>query len=61
MPRHLGNGKVIQNIVRLVLNDGKLTLVADATQIRLAQGHMTTIDASLQNTFILGLLLPTLL
>lgn len=43
---HLGNGKVIQNSA-IGFKDGKLTLVADATQIRLAQGaYNTTIDAS---------------
>jgi imidazolonepropionase-like amidohydrolase len=43
---HLGNGKVIQNSA-IGFKDGKLTLVADATQIRLAQGaYDTTIDAS---------------
>jgi imidazolonepropionase-like amidohydrolase len=43
---HLGNGKVIQNSA-IGFKDGKLTLVADATKIRLAQGsYDTTIDAS---------------
>jgi imidazolonepropionase-like amidohydrolase len=43
---HLGNGQVIQNSA-IGFKDGKLTLVADATQIRLAQGsYDTTIDAS---------------
>lgn len=43
---HLGNGKVIQNSA-IGFKDGKLTLVADATAIRLAQGsYDTTIDAS---------------
>lgn len=43
---HLGNGKVIQNSA-IGFKDGKLTLVADATQIRLAQGaYDTTINAS---------------
>ena len=43
---HLGNGKVIQNSA-IGFKDGKLTLIADATQIRLAQGaYDTTIDAT---------------
>ncbi|MDG2431957.1 amidohydrolase family protein [Flavobacterium sp.] len=43
---HLGNGQVIQNSA-IGFKDGKLTLVADATQIRLAQGaYDTTIDAT---------------
>lgn len=43
---HLGNGKVIQNSA-IGFKDGKLTLVADATTIRLATGaYDTTIDAT---------------
>lgn len=43
---HLGNGKVIQNSA-IGFKDGKLTLVADATTIRLAAGaYDTTIDAT---------------
>jgi hypothetical protein len=43
---HLGNGQVIQNSA-IGFKDGKLTLVADATKIRLAQGtYDTTIDAT---------------
>ncbi|MDQ6469057.1 amidohydrolase [Flavobacterium sp. LHD-80] len=43
---HLGNGKVIQNSA-IGFKDGKITLVADATTIRLAaDAYDTTIDAS---------------
>jgi imidazolonepropionase-like amidohydrolase len=43
---HLGNGTVIQNSA-IGFKDGKLTLVADATTIRLAAGaYDTTIDAT---------------
>jgi len=43
---HLGNGKVIQNSA-IGFKDGKLTLVADATTIRLAaDAYDTTIDAT---------------
>lgn len=43
---HLGNGKVIENSA-IGFKDGKLTLVADATTIRLAAGaYDTTIDAA---------------
>ncbi|MFH6965142.1 amidohydrolase family protein [Flavobacterium plurextorum] len=43
---HLGNGTVIQNSV-IGFKDGKITLVADATTIRLAaNAYDTTIDAS---------------
>ena len=43
---HLGNGKVIQNSA-IGFKDGKLTLVADATTIRLAaDAYDTTIDAA---------------
>ena len=43
---HLGNGKIIENSA-IGFQDGKLTLVADATTIRLASGaYETTIDAS---------------
>jgi imidazolonepropionase-like amidohydrolase len=43
---HLGNGQVIENSA-IGFKDGKLTLVADATLIRLASGaYDTTIDAS---------------
>jgi imidazolonepropionase-like amidohydrolase len=43
---HLGNGQIIENSA-IGFKDGKLTLVADATKIRLAQGsYDTTIDAS---------------
>ena len=43
---HLGNGQVIQNSA-IGFKDGKLTLVADATTIRLAAGaYDTTIDAT---------------
>ena len=43
---HLGNGQVIQNSA-IGFKDGKLTLVADASTIRLAAGaYDTTIDAS---------------
>lgn len=43
---HLGNGQVIANSA-IGFKDGKLTLVADATKIRLAQGtYDTTIDAT---------------
>ncbi|KAF2516762.1 amidohydrolase family protein [Flavobacterium foetidum] len=43
---HLGNGTVIQNSA-IGFKDGKLTLVADATTIRLADNaYDTTIDAS---------------
>jgi hypothetical protein len=38
---HLGNGQVIQNSA-IGFKDGKLTLVADATKIRLAQGTYDT-------------------
>ena len=43
---HLGNGNVIQNSA-IGFKDGKITLVADATTIRLAaNAYDTTIDAS---------------
>ena len=43
---HLGNGQVIQNSA-IGFKDGKLTLVADASTIRLAAGaYDTTIDAT---------------
>ncbi|WP_264529303.1 amidohydrolase family protein [Flavobacterium sp. N502540] len=43
---HLGNGSVIQNSA-VGFKDGKLTLVADATTVRLAaDAYDTTIDAS---------------
>jgi imidazolonepropionase-like amidohydrolase len=43
---HLGNGTVIQNSA-IGFKDGKLTLVADASTIRLAAGaYDTTIDAT---------------
>ncbi len=43
---HLGNGQVIQNSA-IGFKDGKLTLVADASTIRLAEGaYDTTIDAT---------------
>ncbi|MEG1229933.1 MAG: amidohydrolase, partial [Flavobacterium sp.] len=43
---HLGNGTVIQNSA-IGFKDGKITLVADATTIRLAaNAYDTTIDAS---------------
>lgn len=43
---HLGNGKIIENSA-IGFKDGKLTLVADATTIRLAKdAYDTTIDAS---------------
>jgi imidazolonepropionase-like amidohydrolase len=43
---HLGNGKIIENSA-IGFQDGKLTLVADATTIRLAKNaYDTTIDAS---------------
>jgi imidazolonepropionase-like amidohydrolase len=43
---HLGNGKTIENSA-IGFKDGKLSLVADATVIRIASGeYETTIDAS---------------
>jgi imidazolonepropionase-like amidohydrolase len=43
---HLGNGKIIENSA-IGFQDGKLTLVADATTIRLAKNAFdTTIDAA---------------
>lgn len=43
---HLGNGKIIQNSA-IGFKDGKITLVADATQIRLAKdAYDETIDAT---------------
>jgi imidazolonepropionase-like amidohydrolase len=43
MPAHIGNGKVIENSA--AFKDGKITMIADATVIRIDKAAMT-IDAS---------------
>jgi imidazolonepropionase-like amidohydrolase len=48
---HLGNGKIIENSA-IGFQDGKLTLVADATTIRLAKdAYETIIDASEKHVY----------
>jgi imidazolonepropionase-like amidohydrolase len=51
---HIGNGKVIENSA-LAFKDGKITMIADATVIRIDKSaYDMTIDASGKEVFLLS-------